>query len=169
MLRNFKALVPPEGNVLTFRWVDWPTSSAAEIQAITMPPETLALRAGEYGLDPNDADLLLDVVLHETFIAYPEGQHPLWTAPSIAAAREEHLDTVATERARQAALGVNRDRPKGYPTVTEHRAALSATGRLCPIRADVVAFGRENARRNWMINQMPQHGLAVRRNFRGLG
>jgi hypothetical protein len=117
--------------------------------AVAMPPETLALRAGEYGLDPADTALLLDVVLHEGFITYADEDHPLWTAPSIAAARERHLDEVATVRARHAALGKDWDRPRGYPTERDNRAALIRAAELSPIRRDTVLVGRRMARNTW--------------------
>lgn len=35
---------------------------------ITFPKQTLEYRAGEYGIDPDDVETLLDVVLHEPFL-----------------------------------------------------------------------------------------------------
>jgi hypothetical protein len=122
-------------------------------QEIVMPPDTLAIRAGEYGLDPTDTALLLDVVLHENFITYTETDHPLWNAPSIALAREEHLDMVATVRAEQAALGADLPRPKGYPTPAVHRAALIAAAERMPVYPERVVQARAAARFNWGLVQ----------------
>jgi hypothetical protein len=123
--------------------------------AVIMPPDTLAIRAGEYGLDPADTQLLLDVVLHETFISYPDDEHPLWTAPTIGEARERHLDEVATVRARHEAFGKGWDRPKGYPTQTAHRAALVRAAELAPVHREMVVAGRSMARTAWRMH----HGL----------
>lgn len=125
----------------------WQTIRTAHI----MPPDTLALRAGEYGLDPADTALLLDVVLHEPFLEYAEDDHPLWTAPSIAAARERHLDEVATVRAAHAALGKDWDRAKDYPSPAAHRAALIRAAELSPVHRDKVLSGRRMAREAWAV------------------
>lgn len=140
---------------LAYRWVDWEVGGELkpDTQAVAMPPETLAIRAGEYGLDPADTDLLLDVVLHETFISYPEGEHPLWTAESIAAAREQHLDTVATVRHEHEERGADLKRAKGYPSKTIHKAALRQTAALSPVHAPVVDAARRMAREHWMGRQ----------------
>lgn len=118
-----------------------------------MPPDTLAIRAGEYGLDPADTALLLDVVLHEIEVEYPADAHPLWTAPSIAAARERHLDEVATVRARHAALGKGWDRPKDYPTVAVNRAALIRAAELSPIYKDTVLRARRMTRETYLTRR----------------
>jgi hypothetical protein len=123
--------------------------------AVIMPPTTLAIRAGEYGLDPADTQLLLDVVLHETFISYPDNEHPLWTAPSIQEARERHLDEVATVRRLHEKLGADWPRPKNYPSPAAHRAALVRAAELSPIHAGAVLAGRSMARTAWRMH----HGL----------
>lgn len=117
--------------------------------AVIMPPDTLAIRAGEYGLDPADTALLLDVVLHESFLEYADNDHPLWTAPSIAAARERHLDEIATVRAAHAELGKGWDRPKDYPSPAVHRAALVRAAELSPIHRETVDQARTMARETW--------------------
>ena len=49
------------------------------------PQTTLAWRAAEYGIDPNDTETLLDIVLHEHFAPHPD--NPLTAAddPVLAA------------------------------------------------------------------------------------
>lgn len=157
MLRHFKAHTARDGissmpKVVTYRMIDWPDGSTTD-QAFIMPPETLALRAGEYGLDPSDTQLLLDVVLHESFIVYPDGEHPLWTAGSIAEAREQHLDTVADERHRHEERMRDEVRPKTYPGPELHRASLMKTAELSPVYRGVVDAGRRMARTAWMRKQ----------------
>jgi len=64
-----------------------------------MPKETLAIRAAEYGLEPDDP-FVLEMVLHEHLIE-PEDQdelHPLFAAPSIAKARTEMRARVTAAR-----------------------------------------------------------------------
>lgn len=55
-----------------------------------MPKETLAIRAAEYGLEPDDP-FILDLVLHEHLIEPddPEEVHPLFAAPTVGQARTE--------------------------------------------------------------------------------
>jgi len=162
MLRNFGVSTDRDTVTRTIynralRMVDGDLHGTGEIvtyqQEIVMPPDTLAIRAGEYGLDPADVALLLDVVLHENFITYPEDAHPLFSAASIALAREQHLDMVATVRAEQAALGAELVRPKGYPTAATHRAALLATAERMPIYPERVTRARQTARDNWALIQ----------------
>jgi hypothetical protein len=145
---------------LTYRMVDW-EDGRTDTQAVAMPPETLAIRAGEYGLDPADTQLLLDVVLHETFISYPDHEHPLWTAESIALAREQHLDTVATVRHEHAERRKGERRPKEYPTLAVHRAALGRAVELSPMHAPVVDAGRRLARAAWMQRQAGRDAIEV--------
>lgn len=71
----------------------------------TMPAATLDWRAAEYGIDPSDVDALLEIVLHEPFLAMAddsEDHHPryaddgptLWDADNTTTAREAHLARV---------------------------------------------------------------------------
>jgi hypothetical protein len=60
------------------------------------PVDTLEWRAAEYGFDPQDRALLLEVVLHEPFMEdndHDNTRH-LFNAGSIAEARHHHLDRV---------------------------------------------------------------------------
>lgn len=61
-----------------------------------MPRETLAIRAAEYDLDPEDP-FALDLVLLERFYspADPEEIHPLFAAPSVAAAERAMRERIA--------------------------------------------------------------------------
>ncbi|MER6171372.1 hypothetical protein [Streptosporangium sp. NPDC001681] len=50
----------------------------------SFPHSTLEWRAAEYGIDPDDVDTLLDVILHEPYMASPDD--PLsWQDPATAA------------------------------------------------------------------------------------
>lgn len=73
--------------------------------AHTMPVAALDRYAAEYGIDPDDTDGLLEILLHEPHMALTEEteDHPpryadtgttLWEADSTHAAREAHLDRV---------------------------------------------------------------------------
>ncbi|GAA2618699.1 hypothetical protein SMC26_40260 [Actinomadura fulvescens] len=69
--------------------------------AHVFPADTLEWRAAEYGIDPTDVDTLLDIVLHEPFLADPAPDAiTLYNAPTIDDARAAHLariDAVKTE------------------------------------------------------------------------
>lgn len=49
------------------------------------PKSTLAWRAAEYGIDPNDTEALLDVVLHEPFAPHPDNPLTAGADPVLAA------------------------------------------------------------------------------------
>lgn len=72
-----------------------------ELAAHWFPRDTLAIRAGEYGLDPFGVDVILDVVLHEPYLD-TEAVPLLMTAPTLAAARDGHLARVAAAKGRLA-------------------------------------------------------------------
>ena len=69
-----------------------------------MPGGTLEWRAAEYGIDPDDVDALLEVVLHEPYMAtvddvehgprYADNGPDLWTADNTDEARDAHLARV---------------------------------------------------------------------------
>lgn len=60
------------------------------------PLEALEWRAAEYGVDPHDVDALLDIVLHEPYLA----EEPVaYTAPTVHAARAVHLGRIADLKA----------------------------------------------------------------------
>lgn len=62
-----------------------------------MPQSILLSRAAEYDIDPTDTDTLIDMVLHEPFMAPEEGSGlpALFSAPSVSSAREAHLARIA--------------------------------------------------------------------------
>jgi hypothetical protein len=69
---------------------------AADGHGIThvFPKTTLEWRAAEYGIDPTDADTLLDVVLHEQILDDDTAARitaDLFEAPSTSRARDAHL------------------------------------------------------------------------------
>ena len=60
------------------------------------PLEALEWRAAEYGIDPGDAVALLDIVLHEPYVAEEPVVH---TAVSVEVARAVHLRRIAAVKA----------------------------------------------------------------------
>lgn len=75
------------------------------------PRETLAIRAAEYNLDPDD-DFVLDLVMLEPFMGAVEGPgdvHPLYSADTVADALEIMRDRVELARVEHGApKGKNR-------------------------------------------------------------
>lgn len=67
------------------------------IGLIAMPAETLSIRAGEYGLDPEeDKEAVIDIILHEMMV---EGEDiPLMTAATLEEARETQLGRCREKR-----------------------------------------------------------------------
>lgn len=166
MLRHFKVdrfrdQMSGRMTVATYRWVDDPDERTWD-QAVAMPAETLAIRAGEYGIDPGNTELLLDVVMHETFVNYPDDQHPLWSAPSIKLAREQHLDTIADVRKAHAEIGKGWDRSRGYarsngyPDLSRHRARMLDHIGYSPMHRGIVDAARVVARHAWLQKQQGQ-------------
>lgn len=158
MMRTYWAGLARDTNsgpsyIRTVKWLDLEDGRTVDF-AHVFPRDTLAIRAGEYGLDPTDTALILDVVLHEPFISYPDDDHPLWTASSIKEAREHHLDVVAdTRKQHEERIGADR-RPAEYPTLAVHRARLLRTAELAPIYPAVVDAGRRMARNIWREAQV---------------
>jgi hypothetical protein len=60
------------------------------------PLDALEWRAAEYGIEPTDTDLLLDIVLHEPYLT---DEPVVYTAASSAAARVIHLERIAAAQA----------------------------------------------------------------------
>lgn len=65
------------------------------------PKSTLEWRAAEYGIDPNDVDELLHVILHEPHLTEPEeqggaikGGPTLWRASSTQQAHIAHMQRI---------------------------------------------------------------------------
>ena len=147
MLRNFRCDPPTAAgpSLDIMRWVDWENGKTTD-QAVMMPAETLSIRAGEYGLNLADPAMILDVVLLETFIVYPDDDHPLWHSDTLEEARTRHLDTVATMRATHA----GRNRRKWTTAETyEHEQVIGeavAAARLHPAISRMAATMVERQR-----------------------
>jgi hypothetical protein len=73
------------------RCLVWFQMETGETWVRVFPLEALEWRAAEYGIDPTDADTLLDVVLHEEY-AEPS---TLAEDPDTDTARERHLARIA--------------------------------------------------------------------------
>ncbi|WP_069769799.1 hypothetical protein [Streptomyces sp. LUP30] len=66
-----------------------------------MPTSALDWRAAEYGIDPTDTEALMEILLHEPYMAvvddpqhgpqYADSGPDLWAADSTATAREAHV------------------------------------------------------------------------------
>ncbi|MET8826107.1 hypothetical protein ABZX40_13625 [Streptomyces sp. NPDC004610] len=99
---------------------------AADGHGVThlFPKETLEWRAAEFGIDPDDVDTLLDLVLHEAFIDDAADGPPVavMAARSTAEARQAQADridavvkaareTIIFDRAKTSPLDVIRQRP----------------------------------------------------------
>lgn len=71
------------------------------------PVHTLGLRSAEYGIDPNDVDTLIDIMIHEHHFQVPDS-HPtfLWNTDEKTA-REAHLARVADAKTRVTHLDPN--------------------------------------------------------------
>lgn len=72
-----------------------PDGSTRLVQYV-MPVDVLEWRAAEYGIDPKEVDLLMDLVLYEPLVPPVEGETtpPLFTASSVEEAREIHVGRV---------------------------------------------------------------------------
>lgn len=78
------------------------------------PADTLEWRIAEYGLDPNDLDTVLDVVLAEPWLNDGvDHSHPrfLYNAASVEDARAFHLERVQAFQAKHAPAGKAATRP----------------------------------------------------------
>lgn len=99
-----------------------------------MPKETLAIRAAEYDLDPEDPRVL-DIVLMEQFHEPedPEEIHPLYAAPTVAEALavvEKRIEQVKTEHGapagRMRSLFAAASSPKATPGLGQTKDLLLA-------------------------------------------
>jgi hypothetical protein len=114
------------------------------------PPETLEWRSAEYGIDPEDTDTLLDIVLSEP---YDNDEPPLWNVETRDEARAALADRLqarkqkmAVKQARRAGLS-NADllREAGVPqeyidaAEEEPRAFLKRAARVNPEVVDMLA------------------------------
>ncbi len=64
--------------------------------AYVFPSDSLEWRAAEYGIDPGEQDLLLDIVLYEPFLppTVDKSRVPLFAADTIEEARKSHVASI---------------------------------------------------------------------------
>lgn len=109
-------------------WVVHQTRGDGSAHVHVFPPETLAWRATEYGIDPADTDTLLELILHEPHMApLPGGSDRFSAASRAARLREAKKSVVITsgEAGHADPLDRIRSRPVG-PDVQRIRQALAA-------------------------------------------
>jgi hypothetical protein len=93
-----------------------------ELYQHRMPDTTLAIRAGEYGLDPvEDYEDVMDIIMWEMFVQHPEGT--LYPPIVTAATLEEARDTVL---AQCRAVKEQHSAPQARGVVDEDHEAVSA-------------------------------------------
>jgi hypothetical protein len=146
-IRNKEVVVRDE-HYHILREVDMPDGSTI-MNAYKLPVNTLAIRAGEYGLDPNDLDLLLDCITYELDPSVQELHPPvpLWEEDTIKGARDTYLKGIAERKA-------------------SHEKTGACSGTSCPVRKkikeshkpnqDLVDLSRANAKLIWHA----QRGIA---------
>lgn len=129
------------------------------------PIETLALRAGEYGVPVTDTDTLLDLVMIESLPEFPEpelGPFPALVAePTLAAGRRRHLDRVAAVKAAHDARAPRQNGTMKRTADTRHaqvRAAIVLASDLDPELAELA--GRDLARRLPRARQVHRAAMA---------
>jgi len=123
--------------VQTGRWlqvrreIDQPDGTVVE-NVHCFPIETLAIRAGEYGIPVTDTDTLLDLVTHESLPDFPEpelGDVPALVAePTLEAGRARHLARLDVVKRAHGARA-----PKGNGA-----QVLAARARHADVRAAIV-------------------------------
>ena len=106
-----------------------------------MPYDALEWRAAEYGIDSNDTDTLMDIILAEAFMSkddYDPGTS-LYEAQSVAQAREAHLARCARIklRHRMSTRGKDHCLNKVKKECHMHPEAVK-------LKADLVKHNREN-------------------------
>lgn len=103
--------------------------------AHVFPPETLAWRAIEYGIDPADTDTLLELILHEPHMASPPAGPGRFSAESRASRlREAKTAVVITSGGggQPDPLDRIRNRPIG-PDIQRIHQALAAPANRTPL------------------------------------
>lgn len=109
-----------------------------------MPEETLEWRVAEYGIDPDDKDTLLQVVLYEPHLS-DASTHPrsLWNADSVDDARAFHVERINQRRGTGRLTTRNRRDTEHRPTLTATAVGVTgATGGVITL-----GFGPERAPR----------------------
>lgn len=89
--------VEEQGDLFAVRRAD---ADGNEMYVHVFPKDTLEWRAAEYGIDPDDFDTLLSIVLYEPLLSSHDVDHPkhLFNAGSIAEARDYHLGQINAVR-----------------------------------------------------------------------
>lgn len=145
--------VAQEGRWLKVRReVDKPDGSV-EVSEVAFPIETLAMRAGEYGIPVTQAEELLDLVLHETLPDFAEeGQAVAYvvSAPSPDRGRAWQLQRLGAVR--------ERHRTRGVPPGKADRAARAAIIRASDLDPELAQLAGETFDR-----QIPQARAEYRR------
>jgi hypothetical protein len=95
----------------------------------TFPPEVLSIRAGEYGLDPETDFALAWELVHGESLHGLDGQDddedpPLFTAPSLAAARMKHTDRMRNRLKRHESREDRRTGSRALEAFNTHNAVL---------------------------------------------
>jgi hypothetical protein len=75
-------------------------TGVVDLNTHLIPEDAITIRSGEYGLDPADPHLALDLILHEPHIESPPEIAHLFTAPTVPDALAAHRADVTTVRAR---------------------------------------------------------------------
>lgn len=128
---------------------------------MTFPEDILEWRAAEYGIDPEDKETLLDIVLYEPLL--PDDDQPelsLHQAPSIEAARTRHLERI------QAVIGQKPgNRPAGFDPVREQIKAMVPMNPVAiSLKAQYVGKAREAiARERATMAAQPAEAVRVER------
>lgn len=124
--------------------------------AYIFPRDTLEWRAAEYGIDPADVETLLDIVLWEPHMEVAAEKH-LYSAPTIAEARDHLLGEVSARKAQSEALrGPERaSLARGRASVRERIVELSHLDPdVIRSKAEMVALHRDKSTK--------QHGSVSR-------
>ncbi|MFG3051911.1 hypothetical protein ACGFZP_13300 [Kitasatospora sp. NPDC048239] len=120
-------------------WVVVTTSQAGERHQHAFPTDTLLWRAAEYGIDPDDTETLLDIILHEPHITPAEAlAEPvtLAAARTTGEAKTAHLARIAAVKARRRITGIKAPAGKSTPDpLAPIRSHQHAPGRLAEIQA----------------------------------
>lgn len=146
------------------REIDQPDGSVLE-DVHAFPIETLALRAGEYGVAVTDTDALLDLVTYESLPEFPEpglGPFPALVAePTLEAGRRRHRDRVAAVKAEHDARAPRQNGAAKRAADIRHaevRAAVVLASDLDPELAELA--GADLARRLPAARRMHARAMA---------
>jgi hypothetical protein len=153
------------------REIDQPDGTVLE-DVHAFPIETMALRAGEYGVSVTDTDALLDIVTYESLPEFPQpelGPFPALVAePTLEAGRRRHLDRVAAVKAAHDGRSPRQNGVAKRAADTRHadvRAAIVRASDLDPELAELAGADLERrlpaARRVYARAMAEQAALAA--------